>query len=112
VIPLLDHKFEDEPVNYITENDVGVRVKYKGLTNFKSYNIRYSWKVVKELNLAASKCLQFINMDLKYDKERTDNNPLFNDPLGYKVKHFRNLVMRVIKLELFQKIMQKTSVSR
>jgi len=47
---------------------MGVRVKYKSLAGLKSYNIRYSWKLVKELNLAASKCLQFINMDLKFDK--------------------------------------------
>lgn len=87
-------------------------MKYKPLADFKSYNIRYSWKLVKELNLAASKCLQFINMDVKYDKERNDTCPIFNDSLGYKLKYFRNLIMGVIKLELFQKIMQKTSVLR
>jgi hypothetical protein len=64
----MDHKFEEEPINYTCENDMGVRVKYKVLAGLKSYNIRYSWKLVKELNLAVSKCLQFINMDLKYDK--------------------------------------------
>ena len=89
-----------------------MRVKYKILAGFKSYNNRFSWKLVKELNLAASKCLQFINMDLKFDKERNDTYPVYTDSLGYKFKYFRNLIMRVIKLELFQKIMQKTSVSR
>lgn len=91
---------------------MGVRVKYKSLASFKSYNIRYSWKLVKELNLAASNCLQYINMDLKYDKDRNDTCPVYNDCLGYKLKYFRNLIMGVIKLELFQKIMQKTSVAR
>lgn len=47
---------------------MGVRVKYKQLAQLKSYNVRYSWKLVKELNLAVSKCLQFINMDLAFDK--------------------------------------------
>ena len=82
------------------------------LTDFKSFNLRYSWKFVKELNLAASKCLQLINMDFKFDKERNDTYPVYNDCLGYKVKYYRNLIFGVIKLELFQKIMQKTSVSR
>ncbi len=91
---------------------MGVRVKYKALGALKSYNIRYSWKFVKELNLAASKCLQFVNMDLKFDKERNDTTPVYNDSLGYYIKYFRNLIMGVIKLELFQKIMQKTSVAR
>lgn len=91
---------------------MGVRVKYKALANLKSYNIRHSWRIVKELNLEASKCLQFINMDLKYDKDRNDTCPVYNDCLGYKVKYFRNLIMGVIKLELFQKIIQKTSVTR
>ena len=91
---------------------MGVRAKYKKLAEFKSYNIRYSWKFVKELNLAASKCLQLINMDFKYDKERNNSSPVFNDCLGYKLKYYRNLIMGVIKLELFQKIMQKTSVNR
>jgi hypothetical protein len=91
---------------------MGVRVKYKALAGLKSYNIRYSWKLVKELNLAASKCLQYINMDLKFDKERNDTCPVYNDSLGYKIKYFRNLIMGVIKLELFQKIMQKTSILR
>lgn len=91
---------------------MGVRVKYKALGALKSYNIRYSWKFVKELNLAASKCLQFVNMDLKFDKDRNDTCPVYNDCLGYNIKYFRNLIMGVIKLELFQKIMQKTSVAR
>lgn len=82
------------------------------LAVLKSYNIRYSWKIVKELNLAASKCLQFINMDFKFDKERNSGVPHFNDCLGYKVKHYRSLIMGVIKLELTQKIIQKTSVQR
>lgn len=67
---------------------------------------------MKELNLAASNCFQFVNMDIKFDKERNDSLPIFNDSLGYKLKYFRNLVMGVIKLELFQKIIQKTSVAR
>lgn len=91
---------------------MGVRVKYKALAGFKAYNIRYSWKFVKELNLAASKCLQLVNMDFKIDKERNDTYPVYNDCLGYKIKYYRNLIMGVIKLELFQKIIQKTSVSR
>jgi len=60
-IPLLGS--EDKPVNYSVECDTGVRVKYSALGGQKSYNIRYSWRVVKELNLAASDCLQFINMN-------------------------------------------------
>ena len=91
---------------------MGVRVKYKQLAQLKSYNVRYSWKLVKELNFASSKCLQFINMDLVFDKERNDACPVFSDPLGYKVKYFKNLIMGVIKLELFQKVIQKTSVAR
>ena len=91
---------------------MGVRVKYKQLGALKSYNIRFSWKFVKELNLAASKCLQFINMDLKLDKERADSTPNYSDCLGYNIKYYRSLRMGVIKLELCQKIMQKTSVSR
>lgn len=67
-IPLLDSG-DDEPINYQVENNIGVKTKYKNLAELKSYNIRYSWKVVKELNVAASKCLQFINMNLKnYDQ--------------------------------------------
>lgn len=63
-IPILDS--DDEPINYNVENNIGVKTKYKNLAELKSYNIRYSWKVVKELNVAASKCLQFINMNLKH----------------------------------------------
>lgn len=111
-IPILDHKevkADDQPINYTSENDMGVRAKYKPLALQASYNIRFTWKIVKGLNLAASKCLQFVNMDLKYDKERSDKYPLHTDCLGYKVKYFRNLIMGVIKLELTQKIIQKTS---
>jgi hypothetical protein len=111
-VSLLDSRANEIPVNYITESDMGIRVKYKQLASMKSYNIRYSWKFVKELNLAASNCFQFVNMDIKFDKERNDSLPIFNDSLGYKLKYFRNLVMGVIKLELFQKIIQKTSVAR
>jgi hypothetical protein len=90
---------------------MGVRVKYKQLGALKSYSIRFSWKFVKELNLAASKCLQFVNMDLKWDRAR-DPAPAYADSLGYNIKYFRSLIMGVIKLELCQKIMQKTSVAR
>ena len=62
--------------------------------------------------MAASKCLQLINMDFNFDKDRNDTCPVYNDCLGYKIKYYRNLIMGVIKLELNQKIMQKTSVSR
>ncbi len=41
-----------------------MKTKYKNLGELKAYNVRYSWKVVKELNVAASKCLQFVNMNL------------------------------------------------
>lgn len=51
-------------------------------------------------------------MDFNFDKERNDTYPVYNDCLGYKIKYYRNLIMGVIKLELFQKIMQRTSVSR
>jgi other hect domain ubiquitin protein ligase E3 len=111
-VPLLDARGNEEPINYGSESDMGVRVKYKQLGALKSYNIRFSWKFVKELNLAASKCLQFINMDLKLDKDRADTSPSYSDSLGYNIKYYRSLVMGVIKLELCQKIMQKTSVGR
>ncbi len=51
-------------------------------------------------------------MDLKYDKEKSSKLPLYYDCLGEKIKFFRNLIMGVIKLELTQKIIQKTSVLR
>lgn len=90
---------------------MGVRVKYKQLGALKSYSIRFSWKLVKELNLAASKCLQFVNMDLKWERGR-EPAPAYADSLGYNIKYFRSLIMGVIKLELCQKIIQKTSVAR
>lgn len=64
-IPII--KDEDEkPVNFTSENNIGIRVKYKSLAESPSHNIRYSWKIIKEFNVAVSKCLQFINMDLSY----------------------------------------------
>jgi hypothetical protein len=62
-IPLLE-KAKEAPINFTAENNVGVKVKYQNLAQQKSYNIRYSWKIIKELNKSASKCLQFINMDI------------------------------------------------
>ena len=72
--------------------------------------------------MAASKCLQFINMNLKH-QNGSDREPKGtemkeieaikdSDCLGAKVKCFRNLIMGTIKLELTQKIIQKTSVLR
>ena len=62
-IPLLESNGAEEPVNYAVESDMGVRVKYKALAALHSYSIRYSWRIIKDLNLAVSKCLQFINMN-------------------------------------------------
>jgi hypothetical protein len=108
-IPLLQEN--DEPINYQIENNIGVRTKYKNLAELQSYNVRYSWKIVKELNVAASKCLQFINLNLKHFNRGNDVLK-DSDCLGAKVKCFRNLIMGAIKLELTQKIIQKTSVLR
>lgn len=46
------------------------------------------------------------------ERHRCKKDTAYNDCLGYSVKSFRNLIMGGIKLELFQKIMQKTSVAR
>ena len=45
-IPLLTEGGED-PINFNAENNVGVKAKYRGLAEQKSYNIRYSWKIIK-----------------------------------------------------------------
>ena len=96
-IPLLQDG--DEPINYQVENNIGVKAKYKNLAELKSYNIRYSWKIVKELNVAASKCLQFINMNLKHHSNNdSGDTPKDSDCLGAKIKCFRNLIMGAIKL--------------
>ena len=89
---------------------MGVRVRYKSLAALDSFSIRYSWRIIKDLNLAASKCLQFVNMS----EESAENKeiPSSIDCLGMKLKYFRSLIMGVIKLELCQKIMVRTSVSR
>ena len=65
-IPLLDQNSDEDPINYQVENNIGVKMKFKGLAELKSYDVRYSWKIIKELNVAASKCLQFVNMNLKH----------------------------------------------
>lgn len=51
-------------MNYNVENSVSVKSKYQRLSEQKSYNIRYSWKIIRELNLAVSKCLPFVNMNI------------------------------------------------
>ena len=63
-IPILSQENEEVPINFLVENSPHVKVKYKNLAMQKSYNIRYSWKIIKELNISASKSLQFMNMDL------------------------------------------------
>ena len=63
-IPILNEENEEMPINYSIENSPHVKVKYKNLAMQKSYNIRYSWKIIKELNISASKSLQFMNMEL------------------------------------------------
>ena len=75
---------------------MGVRTKYKALAALKSYNIRYSWKFVKELNLAASKCFQLINMEVNNSREIKE--PFYSDCLAIKIQYYRSLIMGVIKL--------------
>lgn len=107
-IPLI--RDDDEmPINFTAENDIGVKTKYKRLSEEKSFNLRYSWKIIKELNLSASKCLPFVNMDIKYAGEGKFIDSI--NSLGGNLKYLRKLVMGTIKYELFQKIMVKSSVS-
>lgn len=82
-------------------------MKYSKLESQKSYNIRYSWRIIKDLNISASKCVSFINMKSQGNSHKVDQI----NSLGTNIKLLRRLIMGAIKLELFQKIMQKTSVS-
>lgn len=107
-IPLLSDDNE-APINFTFENDVGVKTKYKRLAEEKSYNLRYSWKIIKQLNLSASKCLSFINMGAQYGGEGQTIDS--TNTLGGNVKYLRKLIMGAIKYELFQKIMLKSSVA-
>ena len=72
-----------------------VKIKYGSLANEKSYNIRYSWKIIKELNILVSKCMSFINMRLnKWDSKEIDER----NSLGANLKYLRRLIMGAIKL--------------
>lgn len=64
--------------------------------------------MIKELNLSASKCLQFINMKLMANEQK--KVICSTHTIGANLKCLRQLVMGALKLELFQKIMQRTSV--
>lgn len=83
-------------MNFATENNVGVKAKYKNLSNEKSYNIRYSWKIIRDLNLAASKCLGFINMAV-IPNERGQLITSTNT-IGANLKNLRQLIMGALKL--------------
>lgn len=109
-IPLLDSIKSEEPINFTTENSMHVKVKYKNLAIHKSYNVRYSWKIIKELNVSASKSLQFINMNLPEKDFKKEDMIEITNSMGSNIKYLRPLIMGAIKNELFQKIMQKTSV--
>lgn len=95
-------------MNFNTENNIGVKLKYQKLSEEKSYNIRFSWKMIKELNLSASKCLPFINM-ISTSNESNKKISSTNS-LGENIKCMRHLIMGVLKLDLLQRILQKTSV--
>lgn len=97
----------EDPINFNAENNVGVKAKYRGLAEQKSYNIRYSWKIIKELNISASKCLSFINMAVESDNDKVICS---TKTIGINLKCLRQLIMNAFKLELFKKIMQRTSV--
>lgn len=45
-VPLVKYD-QEEPLNFTAENNSGVKAKYSNLAQQKSYNIRYSWKVIK-----------------------------------------------------------------
>lgn len=94
-IPLLRDD-QEEPLNFNTENNIGVKTKYKRLAEQKSYNIRYSWKVIKELNLSASKCLPFINMQLISNEEGKAICSI--NTIGSNLKCLRQLIMGALKL--------------
>jgi hypothetical protein len=75
---------------------VGVKIKYKKLAEQKSYNIRYSWKIIKDLNLSASKCLSIINMELS--KNSNTKKICLTNSVGANLKCLRQLVMGALKL--------------
>ena len=64
--------------------------------------------MIKELNLSASKCLPFINM-ISTSNESNKKISSTNS-LGENIKCMRHLIMGVLKLDLLQRILQKTSV--
>lgn len=96
-----------KPICY--ESEV-VWMKYKKY--FQQYNMRdarYSWAFLKAFNLNLSEAIQFINMDVgDYYFDCTALHLALSNYISY----YRMLWMNPVKVELSQKILQKTSLPR
>ena len=101
-----DRPEADRPINYIEETLFPVR--YITLNKYTLAEIRYSWALIKTFNRNLAEAIDFVSTSsaIPYNF----NAKWFN--LGTYLSAFRNLWMTPIKIELSQKIMQKTAIAR
>ena len=108
ILSHVDHSNEglSRPVNY--DEEILFPIKYPTLQKYSLAEIRYSWALIKTFNRNLAEGIDFINTysAIPYNFEAK----WFN--LGTYLSAFRNLWMTPIKIELSQKIMHKTAISR
>lgn len=97
---------EETPINYVEEAVLPARYKY--LTNFKLYEIRFAWSLIKVFNKNLSEAIDFFNPTTA--STFSMNAKWFN--IGTYLAALRNYWLNPIKIELSNKVMQKTAIAR
>lgn len=105
----------ERPVNFSIENQSGIQIKYKRLTECKPYNIKYSWAVIKAFNAHLSQSMPYISLgkcrESVYCRTRISKLDV-KVTLGEEISAIRDLSMCGIKSELSQKVTQRTAAIR
>ena len=97
---------EEQSFNY--QDSGSFNMKYSDLAKYSTCEIRYSWAIIKNFNKNLSDAILYINMISGYGYDLSAK--WLN--LGTFLSAFRNFWLSQIKIELSQRVLQKTALPR
>ncbi|CAD8078334.1 unnamed protein product [Paramecium sonneborni] len=104
------NQIDEQAINY--QDYINSLTKYQDIVNAPILIIRQSWAIIKLFNRYLETCGQFINMDVPIGTtQQFQQNTIFLS-MGNYMQVLRQLCMTPTKVDIVQRVLNKTSISR
>ncbi|CAD8163525.1 unnamed protein product [Paramecium octaurelia] len=101
---------DEQAINY--QDFINCLTKYQDLVNAPIYVIRQSWAIIKLFNRYLETCGQFINMDVPIGTSQEFQQRTIFLSMGNYMQVLRQFCMTPTKVDIVQRVLNKTSISR